>query len=174
MAYTQLILGGARSGKSTHAEQRVVQLASARGLNKLYVATATRVDEEMNQRIHVHQEGRDPSWRLCEEPLDLGKTLLLAEASDCVLIDCLTLWVNNALYHEQWPAQRVALFQALQETSAAAVVMVSNEVGQGVVPSNALARRFIDESGWLHQDLGSICDTVSFVTAGFAQVLKGS
>ncbi len=171
-AYAELILGGARSGKSTHAQRRVEQLAQQSALNKRYIATATPLDEEMSNRIRMHQADRDRTWQLLEEPRHLSSALMSASTSDCVLIDCLTLWLNNCLFHGDWQQQRAAFLTALQETPAAAVVMVSNEVGQGVVPANALARQFVDESGWLHQELGALCDSVSIIVAGFSQVLK--
>lgn len=165
-----LVLGGARSGKSRLAQQRVEQS------NKqwFYLATATAGDGEMQERIKRHQSERGAHWRLIEEPLNLAKHLLKASDQDIILVDCLTLWLSNWLCRDEeqgWQQARQALLDTLQNC-AAEVVLVSNEVGQGVVPMGELSRRFVDEAGWLHQDIAAIADRVDFVTAGIANTLK--
>lgn len=166
----ELILGGARSGKSRYAEAR------AQGADCVYIATATAGDGEMATRIAHHRDARGEHWRTIEEPLALA-AVLAREAADgrCVLVDCLTLWLTNLLLSDDLEAfarERAALLAWLPQHRGH-IVFVSNEVGQGVVPMDALSRRFVDESGRLHQDLAAQCDRVVFVTAGLPQVLKG-
>lgn len=168
----ELILGGARSGKSALAEQ----LAQASGLDCVYIATATVGDGEMAERIRHHRARRDARWSTVEEPVTLAQ-VLVREASPqrVLLVDCLTLWLTNLLVSEDpslFEREREALLHGLQELPGR-ILLVSNEVGQGVVPVNALARRFVDEAGWLHQALARSADRVLFVVAGLPQVLKG-
>lgn len=167
----QLILGGARSGKSRYGEQQ----AKATGLYVDYIATAQGGDEEMIQRITLHQQQRPASWGLIEEPLMLANVLQQQDGEDrCLLVDCLTLWLTNCLCHPDdniWQQQRQQLFDILPSLKAT-VIFISNEVGQGIVPMGELNRRFVDESGRLHQDLAAVCDSVIWVVAGLPQVLK--
>ncbi len=167
----QLILGGARSGKSRYGEQQ----AKATGLYVDYIATAQGGDEEMIQRIALHQQQRPASWGLIEEPLMLANVLQQQDGEDrCLLVDCLTLWLTNCLCHQDdniWQQQRQQLFDILPSLKAT-VIFISNEVGQGIVPMGELNRRFVDESGRLHQDLAAVCDSVIWVVAGLPQVLK--
>ena len=163
-----LILGGARSGKSRHAEA----LAIASGRPLLYVATSQALDEEMSARIKIHQQRRGSSWKLIEEPLQLAKSLLEHSAADsCLLVDCLTLWVSNCLIEECWEQERYALFECIDDLPGE-LLLVSNEVGQGIVPMGELSRRFVDESGRLHQELAQRCDKVTMLVAGLPQQLK--
>jgi len=167
-----LILGGARSGKSALAER----LAAAHDA-VLYVATAAAGDDEMAERILHHRERRPAHWQLRESPLQLADTLRAeAHAARCLLVDCLTLWLSNLLCREDealFATQRAALLAAVADLPGE-LILVSNEVGQGVVPLGALTRRFVDEAGRLHQDLAARCDRVVFTVAGLPQVLKGS
>ncbi len=169
----ELILGGARSGKSALAER----LAQASGLDCVYIATATAGDGEMAERIRHHQQRRDSRWRTVEEPLALAQVLMReASSGRCLLVDCLTLWLTNLLIDkdpERLAREREALLHVIPELPGR-LLLVSNEVGQGVVPMNALARRFVDEAGWLHQALARLSDRVLFVAAGLPQVLKGA
>jgi adenosylcobinamide kinase/adenosylcobinamide-phosphate guanylyltransferase len=168
----ELILGGARSGKSALAER----LAAASGLDRVYIATAAAGDAEMALRIEQHRARRDAGWRTIEEPLALATVLAReAAAGRCLLVDCLTLWLTNLLLTEdeaQFTRERNRLLQVAGELPGR-ILLVSNEVGQGVVPMNALARRFVDEAGWLHQALAQRCGRVLWVVAGLPQVLKG-
>lgn len=166
-----LILGGARSGKSSFSERLVEQITTDKGTQKVYLATATAGDEEMAKRIQLHQQQRDEQWQIIEEPLDLAAHLNKATAAQCLLIDCLTLWLSNCLYKECWSEQRTKLLDALRHCSAD-VVMVSNEVGSGIVPMGKLSRQFVDEAGLLHQDLAKQCSHVSLIVAGLESVLK--
>lgn len=167
----ELILGGARSGKSRWAEQR----ACASGLAVSLIATATADDEEMHERIRQHRAERPAGWRVLEEPLALADALRASTAPErCVIVDCLTLWLSNLLAVDEARLRRetVALLHCLPELQGR-VLLVSNEVGWGIVPDNPLARRFRDEAGRLHQQLAEICERVTLVTAGLPLSLKG-
>ena len=164
-----LVLGGARSGKSRHAEA----LVEGSGLACHYLATGTPGDGEMAARIEAHQARRGAHWVLHEAPLALATTLAAVAAPDrAVLVDCLTLWLTNLMVAEHdLDAATVDLLAGLERTRGP-VVFVSNEVGQGVVPMNAMARRFVDQAGMLHQRLGAVADRVDLVTAGLPLTLK--
>jgi adenosylcobinamide kinase/adenosylcobinamide-phosphate guanylyltransferase len=169
----ELILGGARSGKSALAER----LARESYLAVTYIATATAGDDEMAQRIHHHRARRPAEWRVAEEPIHLAAVLRASAALDrCLIVDCLTLWLNNLLAAADetlFCSEREALLQALPNLPGR-ILLVSNEVGMGIVPLGELSRRFCDEAGRLHQDLAQICDRVVFVAAGLPLVLKGT
>jgi adenosylcobinamide kinase/adenosylcobinamide-phosphate guanylyltransferase len=166
----ELILGGARSGKSALA----VRLARASGLPVTIVATATAGDAEMAERIARHRATRPPAWRVVEDPVALAATLRTeCAAGRFVVVDCLTLWLANLLGAEaRLEQERAALLDALPGL-AGRVVFVANEVGLGIVPDNALARRFRDLAGLLNQAVAEGCDRVTLVTAGLPIVLKG-
>ena len=166
-----LILGGARSGKSRHAQT----LAEASGLAVTVVATARAGDAEMAQRIARHRAERPAHWHTVEEPLALADTLARhAEASRIQVVDCLTLWLLNLLEagEDVFPRERAALLAGLPGL-AGDVVLVANEVGLGVVPLGELSRRFVDEAGRLNQALAGIADAVVLVAAGLPLYLKG-
>jgi adenosylcobinamide kinase/adenosylcobinamide-phosphate guanylyltransferase len=157
------VLGGARSGKSRYAEA----LVQANPAPWTYVATGQAWDDEMRARITQHRGARPPGWRTVESPLDLAAGLATA---DPVLVDCLTLWVTNLLMEDRLPDWPVLL--AALDARSAATVIVSNEVGLGIVPDNALARRFRDIAGRLHQQLAARADCVVFMVAGLPMVVK--
>lgn len=165
-----LILGGARSGKSRHAEQ----LAAQAGRDVVYVATAEALDEEMAARIAHHRVQRPAGWSLVEEPLALARVLHREAAADrCLLVDCLTLWLGNLLAQgDERMAQEMDELYAVLPELPGDVLLVSNEVGWGIVPDNPLARRFRDEAGRLHQRLAQLCDHVTLVAAGLPLSLK--
>ncbi|MEH6624878.1 MAG: bifunctional adenosylcobinamide kinase/adenosylcobinamide-phosphate guanylyltransferase [Motiliproteus sp.] len=167
----ELILGGARSGKSRLAEQRAQQS----GLDVVYFATATGDDDEMNQRIQTHRESRPDHWQLIEEPLELPQRLLQEAAPErCLLVDCLTLWVSNLLCQQQpdyLQSQLDQLVEILPQLPGA-VILVTNEVGMGIVPMGQLSRQFQDHSGILHQRLAQVCDRVTLTVAGLPLQLK--
>ncbi|WP_373092061.1 bifunctional adenosylcobinamide kinase/adenosylcobinamide-phosphate guanylyltransferase [Zhongshania sp.] len=168
----ELYLGGARSGKSRLAEQRVC----ASKLQRIYVATATAGDSEMAARIEHHQQQREADdWRTVEAPEELSAVIRqYATPQTAILVDCLTLWLSNWLAKEDddnWQQVKGQFLHTLQ-TAPGHLVLVSNEVGQGIVPLGSLTRRFVDESGRLHQDIAALADRVVFVTAGLEQVLK--
>lgn len=163
-----LVLGGARSGKSRHAEALAASLAPRR----VYLATAQAGDDEMARRIQQHRADRSADWQTIEEPVDLAGALTRVDAADSVvLIDCLTLWLSNCLTADNWPAQRDAFIAALPRLEAN-IVMVSNEVGSGIVPLGELSRVFVDESGRLHQEMAVLCETATLLVAGLPLTLK--
>ncbi|WP_137111351.1 bifunctional adenosylcobinamide kinase/adenosylcobinamide-phosphate guanylyltransferase [Rhodobacter sp. SY28-1] len=164
-----LVIGGARSGKSRFAEG----LVTASGRRRRYIATAEAWDDEMRDRIAQHQRDRAGDWITVEAPLDLPAALSAAKAGETVLIDCATLWLTNHLLADHdLPAQTEGLVTAIA-TCPAPVVIVSNETGWGIVPENALARRFRDEQGRLNQRLAHEAGLVVTVIAGLPLVLKG-
>ncbi|NKB51441.1 MAG: bifunctional adenosylcobinamide kinase/adenosylcobinamide-phosphate guanylyltransferase [Rhizobiaceae bacterium] len=167
-----LILGGARSGKSSFAEQ----LAAESGRDKIYLATSQAWDGEMEQRIADHQSRRQGSdWQLVEEPVDLLEQIgPRAKAPNCVLVDCLTLWLTNLMMAEMDVAKASELLvQGLADLPEdCSVLLVSNEVGQGIVPIEKMAREFRDHAGRLHQDIAAIAQNVWMITAGLPQKLK--
>lgn len=166
-----LILGGARSGKTAFSEQ----LAIRSGSRPAYVATAEALDAEMRDRVASHQASRATRFTTIEEPLALPETLLRASAKhDVILVDCLTLWITNLLLAEMDVALAVSeLGAALVQIENCKIILVSNEVGQGIVPDNAMARTFRDLAGAAHQRLAEICDDVHFIVAGLPMTLKG-
>ena len=165
-----LVLGGARSGKSRYAEALVLGALGA----PVYMATAEAGDAEMAERIARHREQRQGAgWRTVEAPLDLVAALREADGSDgAVLVDCLTLWLANLMETgRDAEAEQRALIECLSDL-AGPVVLVSNEVGQGIVPDNALARRFRDSAGALNAAVAEAADQVFYLVAGLAQRLK--
>jgi adenosylcobinamide kinase/adenosylcobinamide-phosphate guanylyltransferase len=171
MGDTILVLGGARSGKSRHAQA----LAEAGGKAAIYVATAQALDGEMADRIARHRADRDSRWQTVEAPVALAEALAMHDGADRVmLVDCLTLWLTNLLLADM---DLEAHGAALADTIAALrgdVILVANEVGLGIVPDNALARRFRDAAGLLNQRLAGVCAKVDLVTAGLPLRLKGA
>ena len=178
-----LILGGARSGKSAYAES----LATASGREVVYIATGQAGDGEMALRIAHHRQQRPAIWTTVEEPLALGDALLQWSAPErLVLVDCLTLWLSNLLFAENqdfpeigritppacFQVQRESFLQALDRV-AGDVVLVSNEVGMGVVPFGAVTRWFADEAWRLNQAVAARCERAVLVAAGLPLVLKG-
>jgi adenosylcobinamide kinase / adenosylcobinamide-phosphate guanylyltransferase len=171
----ELYLGGARSGKSRLAEQRIC--AADNHAKRIYIATATAGDEEMAARIAHHQyQRRHDGWQTVEAPEALAQAIHSSAKTDtAILVDCLTLWLSNWLMKDDlsvWRQIRDEFYQVLKHAEGH-IVLVSNEVGQGIVPLGSLSRQFVDESGRLHQDLAAMADRVVLVTAGLEQVLKG-
>jgi adenosylcobinamide kinase/adenosylcobinamide-phosphate guanylyltransferase len=168
----ELILGGARSGKSRLAER----LAGESGLAVTYIATSQALDGEMSARIALHRDRRPAHWALLEEPLELARVLReQAAPGRCLLVDCLTLWLSNLLMLDdtaRLDAEREALLECLDGLPGR-IILVSNETGLGVVPLGELTRRYVDEAGWLHQALAERCQRVLFTVAGLPLVLKG-
>lgn len=169
----ELILGGARSGKSRWAEERAKQS----GLEVVYLATGQGKDEEMRKRILHHQKSRPAHWGLVEEPCQLADAIRQhAHSERLLLVDCLTLWLSNVLLQEdgakKWKIEKGKLLELLP-TLNSPVLLVANETGLGIVPMGAISRQFVDEAGWLHQALAGICHRVVFVVAGLPMILKG-
>ncbi|MDH0336408.1 bifunctional adenosylcobinamide kinase/adenosylcobinamide-phosphate guanylyltransferase [Metapseudomonas otitidis] len=169
----ELILGGARSGKSRLAERQ----AADSGLAVVYIATSQPLDGEMSARVAHHRARRPDHWGLVEEPVELARVLREhASAGTCLLVDCLTLWLTNLLMLEddaRLAAERDALLACIAELPGR-VLLVSNETGLGVVPLGELTRRYVDEAGWLHQALAERCTRVTFTVAGMPMLLKGA
>lgn len=168
-----LILGGARSGKSGHAQR----LAQSFNLPVTVIATAEARDPEMLDRINRHRAERPANWQTVEEPRQLAEALAREAAPrQCLVVDCLTLWLNNWLdemHSQRYPAAKEHLMATLPKLPGE-IILVANEVGLGVVPLGELSRRFVDEAGWLNQAIAKIADDVVFVAAGLPLNLKAT
>ena len=167
MREVSLILGGVRSGKSRYAEE----LIRDRPQPWTYIATAEGLDDEMRARIARHRADRGAGWTTIEEPLALADALR-AHAGTAVLVDCLTLWLTNLMIAGHCAESAVDDLVAALAASRGAVVLVSNEVGLGIVPDNELARAFRDEAGRMHQRVASIADRVILMVAGLPLTVK--
>lgn len=169
----QLILGGMRSGKSELASR----LARQSGLEVVFIATAAAGDEEMAERIARHARERPRDWLLVEEPIELLQALAqYAAPQRCLIVDCLTLWLSNIIERHDAPAmatKRQELARVLPQLQGQ-IILVSNEIGLGVIPLGAYTRRYCDELGWLHQALAASADRVILTIAGLPLVLKGA
>lgn len=182
MARVILITGGCRSGKSDFAQTLAESLPGRR----VYVATAPVIDAEMVERVRRHQAARGADWHTVEEPVALAKVLGGEDVRghDVVLVDCLTLWVNNLMYVAQQTGRDVSeddvtgeaeqVVAASRALDGATVIFVTNEVGLGVVPDNPLARRYRDLVGRCNQTMAAAADVVTLVTCGIPLNLKGS
>ena len=169
LAASTLVLGGARSGKSSFAEG----IVRDSGFDKIYIATAAAGDDEMRARIAHHRARRGDGWRTVEEPLQLADTLARETGRDSILlVDCLTLWLSNLMHAERTPAGETDRLIAALEDAAGPVVMVSNEVGLGLVPETPLGRQFRDEQGRLNQRIAAAVANVAFIAAGLPLWLK--
>uniref|UniRef100_B0SYB4 Bifunctional adenosylcobalamin biosynthesis protein n=1 Tax=Caulobacter sp. (strain K31) TaxID=366602 RepID=B0SYB4_CAUSK len=169
---SNLVLGGARSGKSAFALGAAEARTAETGGRLVMIATAQAFDSEMAERIARHRGDRGPAWTTLEAPLDLAGALAGLGADDVVVVDCLTLWLSNLMLDERDVAARAAELVAAVGRFEGALWLVSNEVGFGIVPDNALARRFRDEAGRLHQALAQAADAVTLVVAGLTLRLK--
>jgi adenosylcobinamide kinase/adenosylcobinamide-phosphate guanylyltransferase len=166
-----LITGAARSGKSSYAEQQAREL----GPRLLYIATAEAKDAEMRKRIEEHKRRRGNDWVTIEEPLALTETLLRKRGqTDCALVDCLTLWLSNLLLaHEaKYARKKVEQFVETSRQLDFHLILVSNEVGWGVVPKNSLARQFRDLSGWANQRMAAVANEVVLMVTGIPMIVK--
>lgn len=168
MGQVILVTGGARSGKSRHAEMRATALPGG----SVYIATAQAGDGEMADRIARHRAQRGTGWQTVEEPLDLTGALERSDGQGPRLVDCLTLWLSNLMMAERdWQAAAEQLAGCLY-AQAAPVVLVSNEVGLGLVPDTPLGRAFRDAQGLLNQRIAAVADEVEFVVAGLPLRVK--
>ncbi len=164
---TILVLGGARSGKSAYAEGLLAGAAA------LYVATGQAFDSEMAERIRIHRDRRGPLWSTIEEPLDLSDCLDRHLSADrAILVDCLTLWISNLMHAGRDVAAETDRLAELLAAPAGPVVLVSSEVGLGLVPDNKMAREFRDHQGRVNQTIASVCRRVVFVAAGLPLIMK--
>lgn len=167
---TLLVTGGARSGKSRHAQA----MAEAAGGALVYIATAQAFDDEMRERIDRHRAERDARWRTVEAPLDLAAAILSVDSADVmVLVDCLTLWVSNLLLADHDAEPEVRALIAAIGAMRGRLILVTNEVGMGIVPDNALARAFRDLAGTTNQRVAAAVDTVDLAVSGLTLRLKG-
>ena len=179
-----LVTGGARSGKSAYAERRALELSSAAGGDVVYLATAAVLDDEMKSRVATHRQTRPAHWQTVEEPLHLGRRIReLAKPGRVLLIDCVTLWLTNVLglnepgaeapgaHQARLDAERDDLIAALSQ-STGSVILVTNELGSGVVPMGALTRRFVDEHGRTNQRIAEACDSVVLMVSGVPLAVK--
>jgi adenosylcobinamide kinase/adenosylcobinamide-phosphate guanylyltransferase len=165
----RFIIGGARSGKSSYAEN----LAKHNDSGVIYVATAQAYDDEMHGRIEQHKQQRPGEWLTFEEPLEISKVIQdESHSKNCLLIDCLTLWLTNLLCADKNIADyKQQLINALNNAKGD-IILVSNETGMGVVPMGELTRRYCDEAGWLHQEVAALADQVVLMVAGIPVVIK--
>jgi adenosylcobinamide kinase/adenosylcobinamide-phosphate guanylyltransferase len=164
-----LLLGGARSGKSRLAQTRAEAMAGA----LVYLATGEALDAEMAARIEKHKADRSERWRTVEVPLALPEAIERnAQLGQVVVVDCLTLWLSNLMLGEHDVAGATDRLLAALASARGAVLLVSNEVGMGIVPENALARRFRDEAGRMNQRVAAVADEVLLVAAGLAVRMK--
>lgn len=164
-----LILGGTRSGKSSFAQK----LAEESRKNLLYIATAEAFDQEMTDRIERHQHDRGPDWQTIEESRDIAATIATRSSPQVtILVDCLTIWLSNLMLTDtDIEAASEKLIDALK-AAPGPVILVSNEVGSGIVPENPLGRKFRDESGRMNQRVAAISDNVALIVAGLPLCLK--
>lgn len=170
MRSLHFVLGGARSGKSRHAE-RLIEAAPAPWH---YIATAQAFDDEMRERIAMHRARREGAvaWQTHDAPLDLPGVLEKLPARETVLVDCLTLWLSNLMLNDHDPKPAAEKLVAALAAREGTTVLVSNEVGFGIVPENALARRFRDEAGFLNQKIAAVANSVTLVVAGLPMKVK--
>jgi len=163
-----LVLGGARSGKTA----RALELAKPFS-KRVYIATAQPLDDEMNTRIAAHRKQRGPSWETIEAPLELADAVMQMQEPDSVaVVDCLTLWLSNMTFAKRDVANETTRLVSAMQSCPGAIIMVSNEVGLGIVPDNAISRAFRDAHGRLNQDMASVADVVEFIAAGLPLRLK--
>ena len=168
------VIGGCRSGKSTYALQTAEKIPGDR---KIFIATCVPQDDEMTQRVARHQKERSQIWTTVEEPLHLPAAILEnCPKADVILVDCLTLWVSNLLMktgdEKKWKEAISQLSDALKKASCP-LILVSNEVGTGIVPENQLARQFRDIAGWLNQAVAKCAGQVVWMVAGVPVNVKG-
>ena len=166
----RLVLGGANSGKSQFAEALVRQSERPRR----YIATAQAWDAEMKAKITDHKTQRGPDWATVESPVDLVGALLSAKPDEIVLLDCVTLWLTNLMIAEQDITQASEALCIALTQAVCPIVVVSNEVGHGIIPDNSMARAFVKHQGNLNQSLAAIALEVFFITAGLPQQIKGT
>ncbi|PXA90430.1 bifunctional adenosylcobinamide kinase/adenosylcobinamide-phosphate guanylyltransferase [Caulobacter sp. D4A] len=167
-----LVLGGARSGKSAFAQRAAEAKAAVVGAAPVMIVTAQAFDAEMEERIARHQADRGQAWTTLEAPFDLVSALRGLPPGGVAVVDCLTLWLTNLMLAEKDFSTEAAALVAAASAFDGELWLVSNEVGWGVVPDNALARRFRDEAGRLHQALAAAADAVELVVAGLSLRMK--
>ena len=165
-----LVIGGAASGKSAFAEKCI----NDSGLDRIYIATSRVWDDEIKSKVARHKISRGPGWRTVEAPLEPGDTLTGAASQSAVLLDCATMWLTNHMMDDTDLAAAEARLLAALDSSPALRVVVTNELGGGIVPADALSRRFRQAQGELNQKLAAQADVVVQVIAGLPNILKGT
>jgi adenosylcobinamide kinase/adenosylcobinamide-phosphate guanylyltransferase len=170
MGFT-LVLGGARSGKTAHA-QREAEAAATHGGSLVMIATAEALDAEMADRIARHQADRGARWQTVEAPVNLAAAIANLKREDIAVVDCLTLWLSNLLMRNLSIETEIDALAAALKTCRSRIWLVSNETGLGIVPDNALSRRFRDENGRLHQRMAALAEYVVMIVAGLPLKLK--
>lgn len=168
MAPVILVIGGARSGKSLRAESKTLAFAG----QPIYIATAEARDSEMQERIAKHVARRGSVWSVREAPLDLAQNIAETDGRGARLVDCLTLWLSNLILADRDWSQEVTLLVEVLARQQGPIVLVSNEVGMGIVPDNVLARVFRDAAGTMNQRVARVADEVEFVVAGLPVKIK--
>lgn len=167
------VIGGCRSGKSDHALYLANEIKGGR---KIFIATSVPTDKEMDARVVKHQKERGDDWITAEVPVEIpSKIIELSESSDVILVDCLTLWISNLMFNNFDDDAIVKITQELQDTIKiinVPIFLVANEVGMGVVPENALARRFRDMAGMVNQKIAQTADKVIYTVAGIPMIVK--
>ena len=170
MCLTILVTGGARSGKSSFAEKRTKQLGSS----LVYIATSEIIDSEMEKRVAEHQARRGSEWQTLHAPLKLTEALFETDGKGPCLVDCLTIWLNNLIFHNEDSVVATKELIKVLEKRSDPVVLVTNEVGSGIVPENALARRFRDEAGRMNQIISQVADEVYVSISGIPLQIKSN
>lgn len=174
MSQHTFVIGGCRSGKSGHAQALAEEIEG----KKLYLATCVPQDEEMQARVRLHQQQRGGQWETLEEPLDIAKAIdANSRDHSVILVDCLTLWISNLLLSPEGGADLESACRELIVSLQAAgcpVILVSNEVGAGIVPENELARQYRDQAGWVNQQIAAAVDRVIWMVAGISVEIKGN
>ena len=168
MARITFVLGGVRSGKSSYAEA----VAGGRNRNKIYIATSEILDNEMADRVKIHKDRRGEDWQTIEEPLEIARIIGSSQPS-IILVDCLTLWLSNLLHKKMDVMRQIDVLVESLKATQAEVILVSNEVGLGIIPENTLARKFSDYAGILHQKVAEVADEVVLMVAGIPVKIKG-
>ena len=171
-SHVTFILGGARSGKSAFAEEICQKLAAAENKQLIYIATAEAFDQEMQERIDLHIHRRGDHWQTINTPLDLPDQIRNLTSDQVALVDCLTIWLNNLIYHEKNIHHALDDLSQALKAAPCPVMLVSNEIGLGLVPMDKLSRRFRDHSGTMNQQIAALASTVYFVAAGLPIKMK--
>ncbi len=168
MSFSLLITGGARSGKSSFAEKKTLSY----GVPVIYIATAQALDEEMEKRIQIHRERRGEEWLTINEPLEIADKLISSDGQGACLVDCLTLWLSNLMFAEKDITESTSSLIKVINERRDPVILVTNEVGGGIIPENEVARRFRDEAGRLNQIVADTVDEVYTCISGIPLKLK--
>jgi adenosylcobinamide kinase / adenosylcobinamide-phosphate guanylyltransferase len=164
------VIGGCRSGKSRHALELSEQISD---INRVFIATCVPYDEEMKDRVRRHQKDRDSSWKTVDAPLELADAILkYSQSAHVLLVDCLTLWMSNLLMESENIETRVEQLIVAINQAPCQVIVVSNEVGTGIVPTNALARQYRDAAGFANQKVAACVDKVIWMVAGIPVIIK--